>query len=166
MLYGKGRVIRMTFVLAILFIMAIVFACVCEHLSDKLDDANARIAILENRANCCEQSEKTLRESVDLKTKCIRGLNNIVKKSVENKEATEPDTKALLAVWVVEEPELSKEQPRRIDIFNTQKIINSLQCKNITPLYSCQQSVLHPWTQADLYQVLGPYGIREGRMNK
>lgn len=156
----------MTFTLLILFIMAVVFAFVCEHLSDKLDDANARklddanarIAILENKANYFEKSEKTLRESVDIQTKCIRDLNDIVRKSVENKDPTEPDTKVLLAGWIVEEPDLPKEQPQQIDRFRMQKLISSLHCKNITPLY--------PWQQSDLYQVLGPYGIREERMNQ
>lgn len=146
----------MILVLFMLFITIVVFASVCEHLSDKLDDANARIAILENEAKYYAQSEKTLRESVDLQTKCIRDLNDIVKKSVENKEPTEPDTKALLAGWIAEEPELPKEQPRQIDAFRMQKLISSLHLKNITPLY--------PWQQSELYQVLGPYGIREERM--
>lgn len=146
----------MNFLLVYLFVMTFVLACVCfslSDLSDRLDYANGRIAILENKANYCEQSEKTLRESVDLQTKCIRDLNDIVKKSVENKEPTEPDAKALLGGWVVEEPELSSEQPRPIDAFRMQKIINSLHCKNITPIY--------PWTQSELNQILGPYGIRE-----
>lgn len=99
----------MIVVFVILFVIAFVFTCFCGHLSDKLDDANARIVILEAKANYSEQSEKTLRESIDLQTKCIRDLNAIVKKSVENKEPTEPDTKALLGGWVVDEPELPKE---------------------------------------------------------
>lgn len=146
----------MIFVLIILFITAIVSACICVQFSAELNDANGRIDLLEVKANYCEESEKTLRESVDLQTKCIRDLNDIVRKSVENKEPTEPDTKALLGGWVVEEPELPKEQPRQIDAFRMQKLISSLHLKNITPLY--------PWQQADLYQVLGPYGIREERM--
>lgn len=144
--------------LCMLLIAIIVFTCVCLHLSAKLHEANVRIEILEVKAAYSEQSEKTLRESVDLQTKCIRDLNDIVKKSVENKEATEPNTKALLAGWVVEEPESSSEQPRPIDTFRMQKLISALHCKNITPL--------HPWTQAELNQVFGPYGIREERMNE
>jgi len=144
---------RMTFVLLILFAIVFVFTCICVHFSEKLDDAVERIALLEVKADYSEKSEKTLRESVDLQTKCIRDLNSIVKKSVESKEATEPDTKALLAGWGVEEPELSRKQPQSIDTFRMQKLISSLHCKNITPLY--------PWQQADLYQVLGPYGIRD-----
>ena len=144
----------MTFVLIILFIMAFVFTCVCWHLSMRLNDANGRIALLEVKANYSEQSEKTLRESVDLQTKCIRDLNDIVKKSVENNEPVEPDTKALLAGWIVEEPESPKEEPpQQIDVFRMQKLINILHYKNITPIY--------PWSQAELSQVLGPYGIRE-----
>jgi hypothetical protein len=144
----------MNFVLVILFVIAFVFTCVCFRLFGKLNDAEGRITLLEVKANYCEQSEKTLRESVDLQTKCIRNLNDIVKKSVENKEPTEPDTKALLAGWIVEEPELPKEeQPRPIDIFRMQKIISSLHCKNIMPIY--------PRSQVELNQVLGPYGIRE-----
>lgn len=142
----------MTFTLVILFIVAI-FTCVCLHLSAKLDDANGRITLLEVKANYCEQSEKTLRESVDLQTKCIRDLNDIIKKSVESNESTEPDTKALLAGWIVEEPEPPKKQPQPIDTFRMQKLISSLHCKNITPIY--------PWSQAELSQILGPYGIRE-----
>ena len=149
-------------ILSILLIIVTVLANVFLCLFNRINDANGRIVLLETKANYFEKSEKTLRESVDLQTKCIRDLNDIVKKSVENKEPTEPDTKALLAGWIVEEPELPKEQPRQIDIFRMQEVINSLQCKNITPLYSCQQSVLYPWQQAELYQVLGPYGIREG----
>ena len=159
MLYRKVRVIGMMFVLVYLFVITFVLACVCfglSDLSDRLDYANGRIALLENKANYCEQSEKTLRESVDLQTKCIRDLNDIVKKSVESKEATEPDTKALLAGWGVEEPELSRKQPQSIDAFRIQKLISGLHCKNIMPLY--------PWQQSDLYQVLGPYGIREEGM--
>lgn len=156
----------MTFLLVYLFVMTFVFTCVCFHLSSKLDDANGRIALLEIKANYCEKSDKTLRESVDLQTKCIRDLNDIVKKSVKSKEPTEPDAKALLAGWIVEEPELSKEQPRQIDVFRMQKLISSLNCKNITPLYSGQQSILYPWQQSELNQVLGPCGIREGRINK
>ena len=148
----------MILVLSMLLIMIIVFTCVFLHLFIRLGDAEGRIALLEVKANYCEQSEKTLRESIDLQTKCIRDLNDIVKKSVENKESTEPDMKALLAGWIVEEPELSKEQPRQIDVFRMQKVINSLHLKNITPLY--------PWTQSELNQVLGPYGIREERMNE
>ena len=149
----------MILVLSMLFFTIIVFTFVCLHLSAKLDDANGRITLLEVKANYSEQSEKTLRESVDLQTKCIRDLNDIVKKSVENKEPTEPDTKALLAGWIVEEPELPKEeQPRPIDTFRMQKLISSLHCKNITPLY--------PWQQFELDQILGPYGIREERMNE
>lgn len=148
----------MIFLLSVFFITTFVFTCECFHLSSELHDANVRIEILEIKANYSEQSEKTLRKSVDLQTKCIRDLNDIVKKSVENKESTEPDTKALLAGWGVEEPELSKEQPRPIDVFRMQKLINGLQYKNITPLY--------PWQQAELDAVLGPYGIRERRMNE
>ena len=144
--------------LCMLLIAIIAFTCVCLHLSAKLHDANVRIEILEVKANYCEQSEKTLRESVDLQTKCIRNLNDIVKKSVENKKPTDPDTKALLAGWIVEEPELSSEQIRPIDAFRIQKLISSLHCKNITPIY--------PWSQAELYQVLGPYGFREEIMNE
>ena len=147
----------MTFVLAILFIVAI-FTCVCLHLSAKLGDAEGRITLLEVKANYSEQSEKTLRESVDIQTKCIRDLNDIVKKSVGNNEPTEPDTKALLGGWIVEEPELPKEQPGQIDSFRMQKLISSLHCKNITPIY--------PWSQAELYQILGPYGFREEIMNE
>jgi len=138
----------MTFLLAILFVMTFVFTCVCFHLSSELHDANVRIELLEIKANYCEQSEKTLRKSVDLQTKCIRDLNDIMKKSVENKESTEPDMKALLAGWIVEEPELPKKQPRPIDAFRMQKLISSLR------------------QQAELNQVLGPYGIREERMNE
>lgn len=132
----------MTFLLAILFVTTFVFTCVCFHLSSELHDANVRIEILEVKANYCEQSEKTLRESVDLQTKCIRDLNDIVKKSVENKESTEPDTKALLGGWIVEEPEPPKEQPRQIDTFRMQKLISSLHCKNITPLYGSKQTYI------------------------
>ena len=145
----------MTFVFVILFIMAFVFTCVCWHLSMRLNDANGRIALLEVKANYSEQSEKTLRESVNLQMKCIRDLNDIVKKSVENKELMEPDTKALLAGWVVEEPELPKEQPRQIDAFMMQNLMNSLNYKNMW-------MTVYPWQQAELNQVLGPYGIREG----
>lgn len=148
----------MTFLLAILFVTTFVFTCVCFHLSSELHDANVRIEILEVKANYSEKSEKTLRESVNLQTKCIRDLNDIVKKSVKRKESTEPDTKALLAGWIVEEPEPPKEPPRQIDVFRMQKLISSLNCKNITPIY--------PWSQAELNQILGPYGIREERMNE
>ena len=137
----------MTFLLAILFVTTFVFTCVCFHLSSELHDANVRIELLEIKANYCEQSEKTLRESVDLQTKCIRNLNDIVKKSVENKEPTEPDTKALLGGWIVEEPEPPKKQSRPIDAFRMQEVISSLHCKNITPLY--------PWQQLELDRVLG-----------
>jgi len=140
----------MTFVLvtlSMLLIAIIAFVCVCFHLSSELHDANVRIEILEVKANYSEKSEKTLRESVNLQTKCIRDLNDIVKKSVKSKESTEPNTKALLAGWVIEEPELPKEQPRQIDAFRMQKLISSLHCKNITPLY--------PWQQLELDQVLG-----------
>lgn len=144
----------MILVLSMLLITIIVFASVCLCLFNRINDAIGRITLLEVKANYCEQSEKTLRESVDLQTKCIRDLNDIVKKSVENKEPREPDTKALLAGWIVEEPEPPKEeQPRPIDIFRMQKLISSLHCKNITPIY--------PWSQAELYQILGPYGFRE-----
>ena len=146
----------MTFVFVILFVMAFVFTCVCWHLFIRLGDAEGRITLLEIKANYCEKSEKTLRESVNLQTKCIRDLNDIVKKSVENKEPTEPDTKALLAGWIVEEPELPREQSRQIDSFRVRKLISSLHCKNITPIY--------PWSQAELYQILGPYGFREEMM--
>ena len=143
----------MNSMLLIWLITIIVFTCVCWHLFIRLGDAEGRITLLEVKANYCEQSEKTLRESVDLQTKCIRDLNDIVKKSVENKEPTEPDTKALLAGWIVEEPELPKKTPRPIDSFRIQKLISSLHCENITPIY--------PWSQAELYQILGPYGFRE-----
>lgn len=146
----------MILVLSMLLITIIVFASVCLHLSAKLHEANVRIEILEVKATYSERSEKTLRESVNLQTKCIRDLNDIVKKSVENKDPTEPDTKVLLAGWIVEEPELPREQSLKIDGFRMLKLIDSLHYKNITPLY--------PWQQADLYQVLGPYGIREERM--
>ena len=121
--------------------MAFVFACVCLRLSSKLDNAIGHIVLLETKAKYSEQSEKILRESVNIQTKCIRDLNDIIKKSVENKEPTEPDTKALLAGWIVEEPELLKKTPRPIDTFRIQKLINSLNYKNITPLYPWQQSV-------------------------
>lgn len=151
----------MILVLSMLLITIVVFASVYLCLFNRLNDANVRIEILEVKANYSEKSEKTLRESVDLQTKCIRDLNDIVKKSVENKEPTEPDTKALLAGWNVEEPELpKKEQPRPIDVFRMQKLINSLNYRNVSP----NIAALYPWQQADLYQVLGPYGIREERM--
>ena len=143
----------MILVLSMLLITIIVFTCVFLHLFIRLGDAEGRIALLEVKASYCEQSEKTLRESVDLQTKCIRDLNDIVKKSVGNKEPVEPDTKALLGGWIAEEPELQKKTPRPIDTFRMQKIINSLHCKNITPIY--------PWSQAELSQILGPYGIRK-----
>lgn len=121
----------MTLILAILFIMAIVFTCVCFHLFIRLGDSEGRITLLEVKTNYFEQSEKTLRESVDLQTKCIRDLNDIVKKSVENKEPTEPDTKALLAGWIADqlfpsELELPKEQLEQIDSFRMQNLMNSL----------------------------------------
>lgn len=136
----------MILVLSMLLITIIVFTCVCLHLFIRLGDAEGRIALLEVKANYYEQSEKTLRESVDLQTKCIRDLNDIVRKSVGNNEPAEPDTKALLGGWVVEEPEPPKKQPRPIDAFRMQKLISSLHCKNMTPLY--------PWPQAYLDQVL------------
>lgn len=137
----------MNFILFILLIAIIAFTCVCLHLSLRVDDANGRITLLEVKGNYLEKSEKTLRESVDLQTKCIRDLNDIVKKSVENNELMEPDTKALLGGWIVEEPELSRDQPRQIDAFRMQKLISSLNYKNITPLY--------PWRQSELNAVLG-----------
>ena len=143
----------MTFLFVVLFIIAFVSACVCVQFSEKLDDAVGRIILLEVKADYSEKSEKTLRESVDLQTKCIRDLNSIVRKSVEDNESTEPDTKALLGGWIVEEPELSSEQPRPIDIFRMQKLISMLHCKNIMPIY--------PRSQVELSQILGPYGIRE-----
>ena len=143
-------------VFVILFIIAFVSACVCVQFSAKLDDAVGRITLLEVKANYSEQSEKTLRESVDLQTKCIRDLNDIVKKSVGNKEPMEPDTKALLGGWIVEEPELPKKQPKQIDRFRMSKLVNYLHYNNIIPL--------DPWTQEELNQVLGPYGIREEGM--
>ena len=133
---------RITFVLLMLFAIVFVFTCICLHLHTKLGYAEGRITLLEVKANYCEQSEKTLRESVDIQTKCIRDLNDIVKKSVEDNESTEPDMKALLGGWIVEEPELPREQPR----------------PNIVALY--------PWQQAELNQVLGLYGFREARMNE
>ena len=145
----------MTFVLVILFVTA-VFTCVCLHLFIRLSGAEERITLLEVKANYCEQSDKTLRESVDIQTKCIRDLNDIVKKSVEDKESMEPDTKALLGGWIVDEPELPKKTPRPIDSFRMQKLISSLHCENITPIY--------PWSQAELSQILGPYGFREEMM--
>ena len=148
----------MILVLSMLLFTIIVFTCVCFRLFTRLDDAEGRITLLEVKANYCEQSEKTLRESVDLQTKCIRDLNDVVKKSVENKKSTEPDTKALLAGWIVDEPELPREQTQQIDRFRMQKLISSLHCKNITPIY--------PWSQAELNQVLGPYGFREEIMNE
>ena len=143
----------MLLILLIWLITIIVFTCVCFHLFIRLGDSEERIALLEVKANYCEQSEKTLRESVDLQTKCIRDLNDIVKKSVGNKEPTDPDTKALLAGWIVDEPEFPKKTPRPIDSFRVRKLISSLHCENITPIY--------PWSQAELYQILGPYGFRE-----
>ena len=144
----------MILVLSMLLITIIVFTCVFLHLFIRLGDAEGRITLLEVKANYSEQSEKTLRESVDLQTKCIRDLNDIVKKSVESKEPTKPDTKALLGGWIVEEPELPKEErPQQIDRFRMSKYISALHCKNITPIY--------PWSQAELSQILGPYGIRE-----
>ena len=148
----------MILVLSMLLITIIVFTCVCLPLFIRLGDAEGRITLLETKASYFEKSEKTLRESVDLQTKCIRDLNDIVKKSVKNNEPTEADTKALLGGWVVDEPELPKEQPRQIDAFRMQKLISSLHCKNITPIY--------PWSQAELSQVLGPYGIREEILNE
>ena len=148
----------MILVLSMLLITIIVFTCVCLHLFIRLGDAEGRITLLEIKADYSEKSEKILRESVDMQTKCIRDLNDIVKKSVESNEPTDPDTKALLAGWIVEEPELPKERSQQIDAFRMQKLISSLHCKNITPLY--------PWQQAELYQVLGPYGIREEIMNQ
>ena len=144
--------------LSMLFIAIIVFTCVCLHLFIRLGDAEGRITLLEVKANYSEQSEKTLRESVDLQTKCIRDLNDIVKKSVGNKEPTEPDTKALLGGWIVEEPESSREQPQQIDRYRMSKLVNCLHYKNITPIY--------PWSQAELNQILGPYGIREEIMDE
>jgi len=73
----------MTLILAIWLIMVVVFASVCLCLFNRINDANGRIALLEVKANYSERSEKTLRESVDLQTKCIRDLNDIVKKSVK-----------------------------------------------------------------------------------
>lgn len=148
----------MILVLSMLLITIIVFTCVCLSLYYRLGDAEGRITLLEVKANYCEQYEKTLRESVDLQTKCIRDLNDIVRKSVDNKESTEPDTKALLGGWTVEEPELPREQSRQIDSFRVRKFISSLHCENITPIY--------PWSQAELYQILGPYGFREEIMNE
>jgi len=148
----------MTFLFVVLFIIAFVSACVCVHFSKKLDDAVGRITLLEVKADYSEKSEKTLRESVDLQTKCIRDLNSIVKKSVGDNEPAEPDTKALLGGWVVDEPELPKKTPRPIDTFRMQKLISSLHCENITPIY--------PWSKAELYQILGPYGFREEIMNE
>lgn len=100
----------MNSMLLIWLITIIVFTCVYFHLFIRLGDSEGRITLLEIKTNYCEQSEKTLRESVDIQTKCIRDLNSIVKKSVGNKESTEPDTKALLVGWIVEEPEPPKEQ--------------------------------------------------------
>ena len=148
----------MILVLSMLLITIIVFTCVCLHLFIRLGDSEGRITLLEVKANYSEQSEKTLRESVDLHTKCIRDLNDIVKKSVENKEPTKPDTKALLAGWTVEEPELPRKQQQQIDRYRMSKLVNILYYKNATPIY--------PWSQAELNQILGPYGIREEIMNE
>jgi len=68
----------------------------------------------------------------------------------------EPDTKALLAGWIVEEPEPPKKQPQQIDRYRMSKLVNCLHYNNIIPL--------DPWTQEELNQVLGPYGIREEMM--
>ena len=150
----------MILVLSMLLITIIVFTCVFLHLFIRLGDAEGCITLLEVKANYFEQSEKTLRESVDLQTKCIRNLNDIVKKSVGNKEPVEPDTKALLGGWIAEEPEPPKKQPQQIDTFRMLKLISSLNN------YKNNRAALYPWSQAELSQVLGPYGIREERMNE
>lgn len=152
----------MILVLSMLLITIIVFTCVCLHLFIRLGDSEGRITLLEVKANYCEQSEKTLRESVDLQTKCIRDLNDIVKKSVGNNESTEPDTKALLAGWIVEEPELQKKTPRQINAFMMQNLINGLNYRNISP----NIAALYPWQQFELDRVLGTYGIREEKINE
>jgi hypothetical protein len=141
----------MTLVMACLFVTIVVFGCICLRLSAKLHDANVRIEILEVKATYSEQSEKTLRESVDLQTKCIRNLNDIVKKSVEGKEPAKPDTKALISGWDVDEAE--PEDPVKNHIVDIclngtpeqkQYLINTMTLQNI--LLGQTQQCIYPWS--------------------
>ena len=155
----------MTLIMACLLVTIGVFAGICLHLSARLDDANGRITLFEIKIDYLERSEKTIRESVNLQTKCIRDLNDIVKKSVEGKEPTKPDTKALLSGWTTDESEplpqlISKEEWMQLvkANLNCQRIDPLLQ-QCIYPLQTGQlqasamlppQQCIYPWQQTPL----------------
>lgn len=140
----------MILIMACLLVTIGVFGFVCSHLSARLDDADRRITVLEIKTDYFEQSEKTIRESIDLQTKCIRDLNDIVKKSVECKEPTKPDTKALVSGWDAEETEPEDLVKKRIvDIClngtNEQKqdLIDAMTLQS--NLLSQTQQCIYPW---------------------
>lgn len=140
----------MTLTMACLLVTIVVFGVICLHLSARLDDANGRITPLEIKINYLEQSEKTIRESIDLQTKCIRNLNDIVKKSVEGKEPMKPDTKALVSGWDADEPELTQHLISKEELM-MQLVKAQLNCQMIEPL---PQQCIYPWQQTPSESIL------------
>lgn len=140
----------MIIVIICLLVIIGVFGGICWHLSARLDDANGRITLSEIKVNYLERSEKTIRESIDLQTKCIRDLNDIVKKSVEDKEMAKPNTKALVSGWDTDEAEPEDQVKNHIvDIClngtceQKQNLINTMALQSI--LLGQTQQCIYPW---------------------
>ncbi len=99
----------MTLIISCLLVTVGIFGGICIHLSAKIDDERIKRELQKLTIDHLVKRVNLNQECIELQTKCIKDLNGIVKKSVEDKEPTKPDTKALISGWEadeIDEPEL------------------------------------------------------------
>ena len=159
----------MTLIMTCLLVTIGVFGCICLHLSARIDDERIKREIQNITIDYLVKRVDVNKESIELQTKCIRDLNSILKRTVEDKEKAEPDTKALISGWDTDE--IEPEDPVKkhivdimlngtyeqkqdlIDAWTLQSALLSQQCNYQTlqsDLLSQTQQCIYPWQSGQL----------------
>lgn len=144
----------MTLTMTCLLVTIGVFGGICIHLSVKIDDERIKRELQKLTIDHLVKRVNLNQECIELQTKCIKDLNGIVKKSVEDKEPAKPDTKALISGWdtdEIDEPELVSVEELRKNIIDAclngtyeqkQDLIGAMTLQNIL-LNQTQQCNYH-----------------------
>lgn len=137
----------MALIMTCLLVTIGVFGGICLHLAARIDDEHIKREIQNITIDYLVKRVDQNKECIELQTKCIRDLNNIVKITVKDKETAEPDTKALISGWDADEPELLQQLISKEEWMQLAKANSN--CQRLEPLPPPQWSQLtfYPWQQ-------------------
>ncbi len=123
-----------TITMTCLLVNICVFGLICLHLNERIKNANFVIDALATKVNYLEKKADLNTKSIELQNKSIRELLELIKKVVEYKETTEPDTKALISGWDADETE--PEDPVKKHIVDIM----------LNGIYEQKQGLIDSWT--------------------